>query len=299
MNHTDTTTQDPAAIERDIRQTQDEMSRTVGKIGDQLSPKSIANALFEKAEERGVDANAVVEAAKRNPIAAAMAIGGALWLLSGKEAKLPSLNSSSSAKGHYDPSESHHRDYVSHMSQVEMREGEDPVAYQRRRDIARANYFMLERTHDEDEGSFRKRLDDTAEKLRQRRHEWAEQGSRTRERLIQKGQQGFDSLSRTGQQGAEKSKQIFDENPLVGGLLAAAAGAAVGTVLPLSRTEQEQLQPLGETVRDAAGQQAETLTETLREKKDELVEKIDQQVQPTQNGAREEQQTQLTPQYRA
>ena len=34
---TDTTTEDPAAIEREIRRTQDNMSRTVDKIGDQLS----------------------------------------------------------------------------------------------------------------------------------------------------------------------------------------------------------------------------------------------------------------------
>jgi hypothetical protein len=33
---TDAATEDPAAIEREIRRTQDKMSRTVEKIGDQL-----------------------------------------------------------------------------------------------------------------------------------------------------------------------------------------------------------------------------------------------------------------------
>jgi hypothetical protein len=37
---TTTTQQDPAEIERDIRRTQDEMSRTVDKIGDQLNPRT-------------------------------------------------------------------------------------------------------------------------------------------------------------------------------------------------------------------------------------------------------------------
>lgn len=47
-----TSTRDPAEIERDIRRTQDEMSRTVDRIGDQLTPRNLVNALLDKAEGR-------------------------------------------------------------------------------------------------------------------------------------------------------------------------------------------------------------------------------------------------------
>ena len=63
------TTQDPAEIERDIRRTQDEMSRTVDKIGNQLTARNVFNELLDKADENNVDARMLVDGARRNPIA--------------------------------------------------------------------------------------------------------------------------------------------------------------------------------------------------------------------------------------
>jgi hypothetical protein len=48
MNTTDT--RDPADIEAEIRRTQEDMSRTVGRIGDQFTPRNIINGLLDKAE---------------------------------------------------------------------------------------------------------------------------------------------------------------------------------------------------------------------------------------------------------
>ena len=79
---TDTTTEDPAVIEREIRRTQDNMSRTVDKIGDQLSVKNIFNALLDKADENNVDARMLVDGARRNPIALGLIAAGAICLLS-------------------------------------------------------------------------------------------------------------------------------------------------------------------------------------------------------------------------
>ena len=50
---------DPEAIERDIRRTQEDMSRTVDQIGDQLTPKKLFNALLDKADEEGREADIV------------------------------------------------------------------------------------------------------------------------------------------------------------------------------------------------------------------------------------------------
>src|SRR5512132_1242552 len=114
------TNDDPATIERDIRRTQNEMSQTVDKLGDQLTMKSLFNALLDKADENGVDAHYLVDGARRNPIALGLIAAGAIWLVSDKNSKFPSMSSGKSSGDRADESGSdtsdiHHRDYVSHM----------------------------------------------------------------------------------------------------------------------------------------------------------------------------------------
>ena len=259
---TEATTQDPAAIESEIRRTQDEMSRTVDRIGDQLTPRNVLNALLDKAESNDIDARKVLDVGRRNPLALAMIAGGAIWLVSDSDARLPKFRSRSSRQGHPDP---YHRDYVAHMGQIERRDGENDIAYQRRRDLARANYFMLERGHDEDEHRFRERLDQAAERFREKRHAWAD---RTRH--------AGSSVRDSGRAAADRAQRAYDSNPLIGGLLAAAAGAIFGTALPLTRTEEEQLSGVGETAREKLGEQKDRLVSTARERKDELIERVEQ-----------------------
>jgi hypothetical protein len=269
---TDTTMHDdPALIERDIRRTQEDMSRTVDKIGDQLTIKNVFNALLDKADENNVDARMLVDGARRNPIALGLIAAGAIWLVSDKDSKFPSMpkgKSGSSDDFDFDDQDIHHRDYLSHMSSVEMRDGEDQLAYQRRRDIARSNFFMVERGHDEDDHSFRQRLDGMADKFREKRRAWADSTSQAGTATRQKGQQ---ALSR--------AQDMYGSNPLVGGILAAAIGAAVGSTAPITRQEQEKLGAIGAKARDAASQQKEQLTSQVREKKDEMLEKADQKLQ--------------------
>jgi hypothetical protein len=266
-NDTITTQQEPAEIERDIRRTQNEMSRTVDRIGDQLTPRNLMNALLDKAEDNDIDARYLIDGARRNPIALAMIAGGLIWLVSDSDAKLPKLRSGSSSGTYADP---YHRDYVTHMSQIERSRDEDDLAYQRRRDLARANYFMIERRHEEDEHSFRERLDEAAERFREKRRAWADS---TR--------QAGTSLRDSGEAAVDRAQQAYTSNPLIGGLLAAAAGAIVGTALPLTQTEDEQLAGVGESAREAIGEQKDRLVSAAREKKDELVAKAERQAEPS------------------
>lgn len=247
---TTTDTRDPADIERDIRRTQDNMSRTVDKIGDQLTPRSILNALLDKAESNDVDARKLIDGARRNPLALAMIAGGAIWLVSDNDAKLPSFGSDSAKDTHPDPS---HRDYIDHMQAVEWRDSEDEATYLRRRDIARANFLIIERRHDEDEGSYRKRLDDATQAFNEKR-----------QALADSAREAGASIRTTGRDAAQKTRQLYSGNPLIGGLAAATAGAILGTAVPLTRTEDEQLAGFGESARDMA-----------REEKDKLVAKAE------------------------
>ncbi len=270
---TDVTTEDPAAIEREIQRTQDDMSRTVDKIGDQLSVKNLFNALLDKADENNVDARMLVDGARRNPIALGLIAAGAIWLVSDKNSKLPEFgdkSDKSSGKEFDGDFDIHHRDYVSHMSSVEQRSDEDAVGYQRRRDLARSNFFMVERGHEEDDSSFRQRLDGMTDKFREKRRAWAESSSQAQAATKQKAQAAVG-----------KAQDLYAGNPLVGGILAAAVGAAFGAALPITRQEQEKLGTLGEKARDVIDDNKEQVTSQLRDEKDELLDKADAAIQPS------------------
>ena len=227
----------PAAIESEIRRTQENMSRTVDKIGEQLSIKNVFNALLDKADENNVDARMLLDGARRNPIALGLIATGAIWLISDKDSKIPSLGSKSGGSngaGDQLP-DMHHRDYVSHMAAVEQRPDEDAASYQRRRDLARSNFFMVERGHEEDDSSFRERLNGMTDKFRETRHAWAESAG-----------QAQAATTKQAQAAVGKVQDLYAGNPLVGGILAAAVGAVFGSALPITQQEQDKLGELGQ-----------------------------------------------------
>jgi hypothetical protein len=277
---TETTIEDPARIEQDIRQTQDQMSRTVDRLGDQLTLKNIFNALLDKADENNVDARYLVDGARRNPVALGLIAAGTIWLVSDKDSKFPSLPGRKSQTSDGSPigEDVHHRDYVAHMSAVEMREGEDPLAYTRRRDIARSNFFMIERNHDEDDQGFRQRLDSIADKFREKRRAWSDSAA-----------QAGTATKEQGRRAASRVQDMYDTNPLVGGMLAAVVGAALGSSLPITRQEQDKLGRIGEKARDAAGEQTQHLTSEVRKTKDALLERADQALEPAHSRSRDDQ----------
>ena len=276
---------DPAEIESEIRKTQDQMSRTVERIGDQLSPRNVINALLDKAEDNNIDARYLIDGARRNPLALGMIAGGLIWLVSDQDAKFPKMGKASSQRtDHHDPS---HRDYVSHMERVERMAGEDDGAYYQRRDTARANYFMLERGHEEDETSFKQRLNDVGDSFREKRRGWMDatdhaataMRDRGNDAMLQAGKIGT-SITESAKSGVSRATDAYARNPLIGGLIAAAAGAIAGSTLPLSQVEDNTLADLGESARDVIGEQKDKLVSTARDKKDELLDMIDQDPKP-------------------
>ncbi|MGL5839868.1 MAG: DUF3618 domain-containing protein [Sphingorhabdus sp.] len=288
---------DPAEIEREIRRTQDNMSSTIDRIGDQLTVKNLFNAVLDKADENNVDARMLLDGARRNPIALGLIAIGAIWLVSEKDAKIPSISfrskgskSSSNSNTSYKSFDHDHRDYVTHMAAVEQRADEDAESYQRRRDTARSNFFMMEREHGEDDSSFRARLDAMTEKFREKRRGWSDSASRMRNTMSEKlrdKRQGFsegrdhfrDATKEKATMAANKGQELYTENPLIGGLIMAAIGAAVGAALPVTQRERKTLGTLGEKARTVVSEQTQNLTSQAREKKDELVGKANDALQ--------------------
>lgn len=259
----------PEEIERDIRQTQAEMSQTARQIEGELTPRAIIDGLLDKAGQKGVDSDYLIDAARRNPLALGMIAIGGLWLVSDADArpsaiKLPlgrSRGSDSASEEGWHPE---HRSYVDHMARCERQPGEDDATYRRRRDHARASYFMIEQGHDEDEGAFRQRLDAATESMRQRRERMGESAravlGKSRERT---------------RQTMEDARGFYFENPMLSGLAAAFVGAVAGSALPATRTEEDYIGGFGEQALDAAGQKARQAGETVRHRKDDMIDQVE------------------------
>lgn len=269
----DTTDQrSPDEIERDIRATQAEMNRTARQLEGELSPRNIIDSLLDKAGQTGVDSRYLTDVARRNPIALGMIAIGGLWLVSDADARLSAIKlpmgsangksrkwSGSSEGLHPD-----HRSYVEHMSRCERRPDEDDSAYRRRRDHSRASYFMMEQGHDEDEGSFRQRLDKATETMRHQREHWGESAqamvgnSRDRARHMM-----------------DDARDFYFESPLLSGLAAAFVGAVAGSALPATRAEEEYVGRWGEQALNAAGATAHKAGDQVRQRKDAMVDRVE------------------------
>lgn len=273
---TDTTTdqRSPEEIEREIRATQAEMSQTVRQIEGELTPRAVIDGLLDKAGQKGVDSDYLIDAARRNPLALGMIAIGGLWLVSDADArpsamKLPIGRSNGKTdEPHSDGSWApEHRSYVEHMARCERMADEDDQRYRRRRDHARASYFMIEQGHDEDEGGFRQRLDAATESLRQKR-----------ENLGQSAHKFADRSRDRSRQMMEDARGFYSDNPLVSGLAAAFVGAVAGSAMPASRTEENYVGGLGEQALDAAGARARQAGEQLREGKDQMLDRVDEKL---------------------
>ncbi len=300
MNANDT--RNPAEIERDIRTTQQDMSDTVNKLEEQLTPRNIMNTLLDKSDANGVDGRYLLDQARRNPIALGMIAIGGLWLVSDSDARASSLkpgflgSSDDSSKGSSaHPDHDFHRGYASHMGTLEHRPEEDWDAWRRRRDHARASYLMVEPRHDEDETSFRQRLDEATDGMRQRREDAAEYARN----LAHDAYQGAGNLAQDASDGASrmasKAGSLYRESPLLGGLAAALVGAVAGSLLPVTRTEEEQFGKMGSQALDQAQSKARQVGDQVKDtahqvaeqaldKKDELIDKADQQVRDGGSG---------------
>ena len=279
-------TRNPDEIEREIRATQRDMSDTVNQLEAQLTPRNLLNSLLDKADQNGIDTRYLLDTARRNPLALGMIAVGGIWLVSDNDARLTSLKPNGASRsgfgGGYDADDGFHRGYVEHMGRIEHQPEEDLDTYRRRRDYARGSYLMIEQRHDEDEHAFRDRLDKATDRLRERREQMADSARE----LAQSAYEGASNIARqTSDQTepiASKVRRNYDDNPLLGGLFAAFAGALAGGAIPVSRTEEEQFGRMGARALDQARDTARQAGEDAREKKDELVDRADRQVRESE-----------------
>jgi len=264
----------PEEIERDIRSTQEEISRTVQQIEGELRPPNIFNLLLDGADQNDVNACYLIDAARANPIALGMIALGGLWLVSDVYSRPSTLglrtgrpDKPSTDRGSDDGMRADHRSYVDHMTRRELQQGEDNASYRRRRDNNRASYLMIEQGHDADEGTFRQRLDEATEQLRQRR----DQASESAYTLMVQGRE-------RARQAVSGPRGFYHENPLMSGLVAAFVGAIAGSALPATRTEEADNGDRGEQALDTAKAKARQVGEDALHRKDDMLDRVDQSI---------------------
>lgn len=260
------------AIERDIERTQNSISDTVEQLQDRFTPKALMDSVLGD----GDGGDQLVTAAKSNPLAVALIGAGALMLASGRsgssvKAGVSSLTdrlSGNSRRIPAEPSDPHHRSYLAHMNAVDHQDGEHADDYRRRRDRARANYFMIEQGHDEDESSFRSRLDQAGDSLRDRTAAFGDYLSDSGQRLSDGASSAADAIGAGARSTASKARSSYGQNPMIGGLIAAAIGAVLGAVIPETEFEDEQLGSIGRDARSKAS----SLANTAKDKASELAD---------------------------
>ena len=253
-------TEDPANIEIEIERTQNSISRTIDKIGDQLSIKNLFSNISDKIGVNKMDMQILIEKARQNPVGLGLIAGGVIWLISDKGSAFSSLMPRVSNDNQSSEDDPHHRGYISHMWGIKQGDEEDIAQYQRRRDTARADFFMIERNIGEDETTFRQRLDSAADKFRDKRRALADGAQKIQH-----------EVSQTARAAVVRSQKTYMDNPAIGGLVSAALGAVLGAVLPLTKPEEDRMGPLGEHVRDLVDEHASDMVDQVKEKKDQMV----------------------------
>ncbi|MEE4538721.1 MAG: DUF3618 domain-containing protein [Erythrobacter sp.] len=281
--NTTTEHRSPDEIEREIKHTQDDMSRTVDRLGDQFTMRNLFGALFDKAEQNDIEARRIYDSARRNPLALGLLSAGAIWLVSDYDAHPRAFTSSGSDNNEADEDalpldrdhEREHRSYVEHMASVERRDGEDNFAYQRRRNDARATFLMVERRHDEDETTFSDRLEQATNDLRQKRDAMAEGAKRRRDEALDRARDAKSKVSAKSRRGVQRVSEMYDDNPLIGGAMAALLGLVAGSATPATRMERDAFGDHAEGALETAKGKAQSAAETAQHKKDEAVAKAE------------------------
>lgn len=211
----------PEEIERDIARTRNEMDETLTAIQRRLSPEMLIDEAVSYIRHGGAAEfmDNLNESVKRNPVPVTLVGIGLAWLmLSGRE-------------GQYSP----HRASQSHLGErlSGVKERVSGIASAGRERLAHARERGGERG-----AHLRERISGTGSQLRERASHVAEN---TRYGAV-RARSGFETLMR--------------EQPLLLGALGVALGAAVGSLLPPTRKEDELMGEARDRLRDQAKERA-------------------------------------------
>lgn len=195
--------EDTQAIRRDIERTQREMSRTIEEIQHRLSPSYMMERTKQSVKEAGVKTSrGIIDKIKSNPLPAAM-VGIGLYLLSRDS----------------DDSKGAGFDYSRNSS------GRDPLGYG---DFDRSAM-----------NSARDKVSEVTDDAHRAVHNAKESAQETMHDLADRAQELGARAGQSVRNAGVQTRDVLQENPLVLGLIAAALGAVVGSLIPETQKENE------------------------------------------------------------
>ncbi|MGE5476061.1 MAG: DUF3618 domain-containing protein [Bacteroidales bacterium] len=229
-------------IEDEIARTRGEMADTLNAIERRLSPQQIVDQAVDTMRDFLSDRTRVAEMVRDNPIPLALVGLGLGWLaVSAATSSRGASRSARAAGGSYESMEGVSPGWAGDEGGAGYAPGVESPSYGT---AGSAEYVAGGGTSG---GT-------TTEAMRQAAERAAE---RAKGRVSQWSQQARVSAN----QAADRTRDAFQDHPLTVGALAMAMGAAVGALLPRSRTEAETLGEMGGELARQARQTGSELAE--------------------------------------
>ena len=323
--------QDIRMIERDLEETRARTESTIHALQNKLQPRAMldeATRFFQ-----GTDSGEYAERFTRNGLAQAkenpipmVLIGAGVALLASKRPGRPRYVSTGSSAygGQYEGQSSFENDYLSSadydrqdeelssLYDTEYEEthrvigaaetidttytrldDEDDDAYQNRLYEARGKAFKIDRSKDDDDHAFRRKVDERLKAAKSKRDEYTRKAGDFRRRQQQRASNLRDQASQratqlrdqagqraaqlgqdgrqAARQGVRRGGELYEENPLVAALMAVAAGAVTGAMFDVTDKERQALGG----VADDINQGVRNLNEAANEKVQEFAHRVE------------------------
>lgn len=240
----------PEEIEADIAQHRERLDESLEELEERFSPQQLFNKTFEYVRHGGANEFAanLGETLKQNPTPFLITGVGLGWLMWSANSRSHSrgTSSNSSIEGHY-PSPS--------AGTV----GGDGSQGRGRTGAAKEKAQHLS-------GSVKDRARGMSDGVRERTSR-AKAGSRN----------AMHSASSRAQSAGQQTTHFIQEHPVVAGALGIAIGAAIGSLLPSTRTEDERMGAMRDKVVDRAAEEGTRYADEARAKVHEKAERAEKQ----------------------
>lgn len=314
---------DPQMIRVQIEKTRTQMGQTIEQLQARLSPErikqeteeAIRDATIGKVQQMKNKAEyemkswptRVTRTVRENPLPSALIGLGVGWLLvSGRDEEHDSRDNDYSHRYYGDLYNDRNRGYQSpEPRRVRRADDESGMANEGQEWVRGKTNEARDRVGAAAE-TMQERANETAETAERRAKEFGQQVQETARDTQQYAQETAEQFEASAREGVRRTKKTFwhmmEENPLMVGAAALAAGALLGMSLPTTSTEDrlmgERRDHMVEDAKETAKETTRKVQSVAREVQDTAVETAKQEVnkQKAQDDQRNQSETKFTPQ---
>ena len=244
-------------IESDINESRHRLNDTLSQLGSKLSPGQMLDEALGLAQGQAGQFTANLGRQVRdNPLPAVLiAAGIGLYLMNrGQQQQHHTNNAWSADDWHAD---SQYRSLQDARWRIQRDASETEDAYQHRLHEAHAQALNLRQNAGEAIDAFKQRVADTAHGIETKAGAARERMSQVASNAAHAVSAGVHQLGAKAGEAKHNVQNLYDDSPLVGGAIALALGAILGSAAPLTSTERRTLSDVAQNAADAGAQIAE------------------------------------------